>query len=69
MDFDKDKGATTNNNEIEHTKNALLSYFGRIQYALMDRYLMTISLRRDGSSKFGALNRWGFSLSFWRMED
>ena len=40
--FDKDKGATTNNNEIEHTKNALLSYFGRIQYALMDRYLMTI---------------------------
>lgn len=26
--FDKDKGATTNNNEIEHTKNALLSYFG-----------------------------------------
>lgn len=30
----------------------------------MDRYLMTISLRRDGSSKFGALNRWGFFPQF-----
>lgn len=58
--FNKDKGAVTNNNEINYNKNALLSYFGRVQYSLMDRYLMSISLRRDGSSKFGSQNRWGF---------
>lgn len=57
--FDKDSGATTNNNEIDRSKNALLSYFGRIQYGLLDRYLITASLRRDGSSKFGSDNRWG----------
>lgn len=70
--FNKDKGATTNNNQVEYTKNALLSYFGRIQYALMDRYLMTVSLRRDGSSKFGALNRWGFFPSVagaWKINE
>ncbi len=58
--FDKDKGSTTNNNEINQSKNAIISYFGRIQYGLLDRYLMTVSLRRDGSSKFGSDNRWGF---------
>lgn len=70
--FDKDKGAVTNNNEIDYNKNALLSYFGRIQYALMDRYLMTVSLRRDGSSKFGSANRWGFFPSVsgaWKINE
>lgn len=57
--FDKDTGSTTNNNEIGRTENAIISYFGRLQYGLMDRYLMTLSLRRDGSSKFGSQNRWG----------
>lgn len=57
--FDKDTGATTNNNEINRTENAIVSYFGRLQYGLMDRYLLTFSLRRDGSSKFGSQNRWG----------
>lgn len=32
------------NNEIDYTENALLSYFGRVQYALMDRYLFSASL-------------------------
>lgn len=38
----------------------LLSYFGRVQYDYADRYLLTASLRRDGSSKFGQNNRWGW---------
>ena len=58
--FNKDYGQTTNNNEINYAENALISYFGRVQYALMDRYLLTFSLRRDGSSKFGSENRWGY---------
>lgn len=70
--FDKDKGAVTNNNEIDYSENALLSYFGRIQYALKNRYLMTVSLRRDGSSKFGSKNRWGFFPSIsgaWKINE
>lgn len=70
--FDKDKGSVTNNNEIDYNENALLSYFGRIQYALMNRYLMTVSLRRDGSSKFGSENRWGFFPSVsaaWKINE
>ncbi|UUF12623.1 MULTISPECIES: SusC/RagA family TonB-linked outer membrane protein [Flavobacterium] len=37
----------------------LASYFGRFQYKLMDRYLLTGTLRRDGSSQFSEANRWG----------
>lgn len=37
----------------------LASYLGRFQYKLMDRYLVTGTLRRDGSSNFGKDYRWG----------
>ncbi len=36
-----------------------LSYLGRANYTFKDRYLLTVNFRRDGSSKFGANNRWG----------
>ena len=70
--FDKDKGATIDKNEIDYNENALISYFGRVQYALMDRYLVTASLRRDGSSKFGSENRWGWFPSVsaaWKINE
>jgi len=41
------------------TPSRLASYFGRVIYGYNDRYLLTASLRRDGSSRFGADNRWG----------
>ena len=41
------------------TGNNLASFFGRANYALMDRYLLTASVRTDGSSRFGRNNRWG----------
>lgn len=41
------------------TPTRLLSYFGRLQYEYDNRYLLTASLRRDGSSRFGRNNRWG----------
>ncbi|MEN9909635.1 MAG: hypothetical protein RLZZ540_2784 [Bacteroidota bacterium] len=37
----------------------LASYLGRFQYKLMDRYLVTGTVRRDGSSNFGKDYRWG----------
>lgn len=41
------------------TQNTLVSFFGRLNYALMDRYLITATMRRDGSSRFGPDYRWG----------
>jgi TonB-linked SusC/RagA family outer membrane protein len=38
----------------------LVSYLGRINYVFDDRYLLTVSGRVDGSSRFGANNRYGF---------
>jgi iron complex outermembrane receptor protein len=37
----------------------LVSYLGRVNYSFLNRYLFTASLRRDGSSVFGANNKWG----------
>ena len=38
----------------------LLSLFGRLNYTLQDKYLFTVTLRRDASSRFAPENRWGF---------
>ncbi|GAA4786530.1 TonB-dependent receptor [Olivibacter ginsenosidimutans] len=39
---------------------SLASYLGRLNYAYDDRYLVTLTIRSDGSSKFGAGNKWGY---------
>ncbi len=41
------------------TQNTLVSFFGRANYSLLDRYLVTFTMRRDGSSRFSEENRWG----------
>jgi TonB-linked SusC/RagA family outer membrane protein len=43
----------------ENNPSALLSYFGRANYAYDDRYMAAFTLRRDGSSRFGPNNRYG----------
>ena len=48
----------------------LVSFFGRLNYTLLDRYLLTFTLRDDGTSRFGKDNRWGLfpSAAFaWRI--
>ena len=40
-------------------ENYLVSFFGRLNWHFMDRYLLTATLRRDGSSRFSSNNRWG----------
>jgi TonB-linked SusC/RagA family outer membrane protein len=37
----------------------LASFIGRVNYSLLDKYLLTVSLRRDGSSALGINNQWG----------
>jgi len=51
---------------------SLLSYIGRINYAYKDKYLLTATLRRDGSSRFGKNNRWGTfpsASAAWRLSE
>lgn len=57
---------------ISEVDNRLISFFGRVNYALKDRYLLTFTIRRDGSSRFGPANRWGTFPSAavaWRLGD
>ena len=47
-----------------------VSFFGRINYTLLDRYLLTVTLREDGSSQFGSGHQWGFfpaAAASWRI--
>ena len=53
-------------------ESKLISFFGRINYSLMDRYIVTATLRRDGSSRFGNNHKWGVfpSVSLaWRISE
>ncbi len=54
------------------TENYLVSFFGRINYTILDRYLITFTLRDDGSSRFHKDNRWGIFPSAalaWKISD
>ncbi|HEX8694811.1 MAG TPA: TonB-dependent receptor [Longimicrobium sp.] len=51
---------------------ALQSWLGRLNYTLLDRYLLTVTGRYDGSSRFGKGSKWGFFPSValgWRVSD
>ena len=54
------------------TENYLVSFFGRLNYTLLNRYLVTFTLRNDGSSRFNKDNRWGLFPSValaWKMKE
>ncbi len=51
-------------------ENRLISFFGRTNLGFADKYLVTLAVRRDGSSRFGEGNRWGYFPSAavaWRL--
>ena len=52
--------------------NKLISFFGRVNYSYLDKYILTVSLRQDGSSKFGANHKWATFPSIsaaWRVNE
>lgn len=54
------------------TENYLVSFFGRLNYTLFDRYLLTFTMRNDGSSRFAEDNQWGLfpSAAFaWKVNE
>lgn len=59
---------------MESSKNdaKLIAFFGRISYDYLGKYLMTASLRYEGSSRFGANNKWGYFPAVsagWRISE
>ncbi|MFT4094178.1 MAG: TonB-dependent receptor [Niabella sp.] len=68
---DISKGSTVTGLVSEKWKNNRLSYLGRADYTLLNKYLFTASFRADGSDKFGAGNKFGYfpSLAFaWKLD-
>lgn len=69
--FTKISSASTITGTENWGKSTLASFFGRIDYTLLDKYLIDFSVRADGSSKFGANNKWGYFPSVgaaWRIK-
>jgi len=54
------------------TENYLVSFFGRLNYTLKDKYLLTATIRDDGSSRFAKGNQWGLFPSAalaWKIKE
>jgi iron complex outermembrane receptor protein len=68
-----DDGETANGDySVSETENYLVSFFGRLNYIMSDKYYVTFTLRDDGSSRFSEDNRWGLFPSValaWDMKD
>ncbi|MEN3324986.1 TonB-dependent receptor [Mariniflexile soesokkakense] len=63
---------STPNFDFDIPQNTLISYFGRLIYTFNDKYVLTGTIRTDGSSKFSKNNRWGVFPSVsaaWKISD
>lgn len=76
LPVDKDWDFIANGEATELTRdygqNSLVSFMLRAQYGYKDKYLLTAAIRRDGSSRFGADNKWGNFPSVagaWRISE
>ena len=70
--YDLGLGKEKTTTDSGHSESDIHSYLGRINYSLLDRYLLTVSYRADGSSKFGKGNKWGYFPSAslaWRLSE
>ena len=66
-----DAGTLWNATGGRGTEDALISYFGRVNYDFDNKYLLEASFRADGSSRFGPTNRWAYFPSVsagWRID-
>lgn len=65
-------GEKDQTNSGSETKDVMISWFGKINYNYANRYLASFTIRRDGSSVFGANNRWGTFPAFsvgWSLKN
>lgn len=72
LSFDNMDGAKSVSVDTWRSERTLISWMGRINYSLKDRYLVTFSYRADASSVFGKDNKWGYFPSgsvAWRVSE
>ena len=70
--YDVSKISADQSPSSSYSKNSMLSYFARVNYAFMDRYLFSASLRADGSSVLAEGKKWGYFPSVsagWRITE
>ena len=70
--YDMTKISADQTPSSNYTKQSMLSYFGRVNYSFMDRYLLSASLRADGSSVLAEGKKWGYFPSVsagWRITE
>ncbi len=68
----QDKGVAKTPYRYESPDENMFSFFGRLNYTLNEKYLLTLTMRADASSKFAEGNRWGYfpSAAFaWRLSE
>jgi iron complex outermembrane receptor protein len=70
--YDEDHAYQLPDSVFRPTENYLISFFGRVNYSLANKYLLTVTVRDDGSSRFAEGNRWGIfpSAAFaWKLNE
>lgn len=70
--LDDISGATVSSKSTSHSRSGIVSFFGRVNYSFAERYLLTATVRGDGSSKFAKGNQWGVFPSVsgaWRISE
>lgn len=58
-DFESGSDLLTQQYSSNYTRNSLISFVGRVNYSYADKYLLTLSFRRDGSSVYAPGRKWG----------
>ena len=70
--LDKIDNATVKSKSVSHSRNGIVSAFARVNYSFDERYLLTGTIRGDGSSRFAKGNKWGIFPSVsgaWRISE
>ena len=65
-------GEVQNSSAADDQRHSLISYYGRVNYALASKYMLTATIRRDGTSRFSEDERWGTFPSValaWRVSE
>lgn len=70
FDYKNYYGEVQSTSKADEQRHAMLSYYGRLNYTFYDKYMLTATIRRDGTSRFNDDNRWGTFPSValaWRL--
>lgn len=71
-EFAEISGKLESDGILRDTENRLISFWARANWSVMDKYLLTATVRRDGSTRFNPNNRWGLFPALalgWRVLD